>query len=399
MPTLNFIACAGVISGHMVAFRDGSEVSPHKISLLNLASIERLEPAAALEANEVEQLLGMDFFTHADHSYSGLSLVHHLWDFAQKTIEPIPRWLQQLDDIDTEDTWSFIREPLNQHREQLSLANQGISEQQPALQGLRQLLASSKQLSLCQRSCEWTKHTLKTHQKFDLRLQECRRYLQDEFIDELPSSESWLDLLEDRRALLNEIQAWYISNHQIDAIEAWCSQAEQWILQYQKLYGTAHTQSNPNQRDPNLTLFSKQIASRSPSLALPQDHSCHRNVDIELKVKPYCRCGFIPPTNDSGQHHPLKEWADKVLSHFEQQLPASPQRQSLCDAIAQHDWSRASSFFKQLNPEKIPSKPSSFSLGLFKRNLRGKTFHKKDLLQEIERLIAHEEGDWFIIED
>lgn len=398
--TLNFIACAGAISGHMIAFRDEAVVSPHKISMFNLSSIERLEPAAALEPNEVEQLLAMDFFTHADHSYSGLSLAHHLWDFAQKTAEPVARWLEQLDDIDTEDTWSFIHEPLIQHREQLALLNQKINHQNGPLPGLRQLLANSKELALCQRSCEWTKRTLKTHQKFNLHLQDYRGYLQDEFIQELPNAGLWIDILEDRRSLLNEIQTWDMNHNSVDGVEAWCNQAEQWISQYKKLYSTAHAQSNPNQKDTYLSRFSKEIATRFPSLSFPIQSSCHRNVDIELKVKPYCRCGFTPqPTTAHDQQETLTAWIEKLLSHFQQHLVSTPLRQALCEAISRHEWNRAYRFFKQLNIEKAPPKPSTLSLRAFKKSLMGKTFHKKDLIEEIERLISLEDGEWFIIQD
>ena len=382
-----FLAWAAIASGHFQAYRQNEPLSTGKISLHNLETIDELKAIETLEPSQHTLLCQHPFFSSCDQSYSGLSLEKQLWTHTQKQTEPILRWLGSWDSFQCEDAWQFCKSSFVQHQNTLSEFQDLIQLAKTAQDGLLSLLEHHDLFEQTPKALMWGKRfqtALKHHEE---QLPYLWHQLHDEYFEQCPAVGTWLERQEDRKALIRDIQQWEDHENTFDLIEGWVAQARHWLQDYLDFYTEEHQKSQRTDTDASLEIFVSELLHHHPSFKTFQPTpACSRRLDIELKSKPYCRCGFVPQA--SSPDHEGGGVANELIQHCLQTFAGQSFYGQLQQALHEQNWNLATVILKTARHTEPPKRTRSFSLSQNLGKLKGKSLSRQQLLQAIDDILA-----------
>lgn len=280
-----FSLWACVVGEHHQALRDEEVLPSGKLSFQNLHTIEALRPYPRLSDSAMAELCQSVFFRQADQSFVGLALQRQLWQHLQFQIEKIKADLQVVSELDLQGCWSFLEALLAETREALDHVLSLIENRD--MQALESLVGDVRLEDLHHGALALS-NTRKLLRKKGDELPEQWQWLNDEFFDLIEKRGLWLDLQEERRQLLEETRDWSPDTWQ--RIENWSDAAGHWMERYRAFYRESHDRANRPSDLPWQALSEQMQKDR----LLPFTTQCHRNLDLELGPKPYCRCNHAP---------------------------------------------------------------------------------------------------------
>ena len=396
--SVSFLAWAAIASGHYQALRQGVVLPPGKISFHNIDSLDKLLPCECLPVTVVNSLLEDRFFNQADQSYSGLSLQRQLWHYCRQQLQHAPRWLQEWDESQLHGAWSFALPKMLEHRETIAHFNSIVQgNEQNATAGLSGLYEHRQKLPALCEALTWAKEFQRSMQKYSDELQELWMQLFDEFLDDLPKNESWLARREDRRALLAEYKQWQEHDAPFECLEAWIAQARFWLSEYREIYSEAHRQALGSVLSVEEREWLSELQRQHIACPTEQDSACVRRLDVELRNKPYCRCGFIPHLGQSSSQQSLNY--STTIQVLQQNFSQDVGLASLLGNIAKAQWREALAGLKNLLAKKRVAPTKKLSLNHLKHECQNRTFTREQLLRHIEQWLAKEGDVMFVIED
>jgi len=304
-----------------------------------------------------------------------------------------------MENLSLEHAWAFCQEKINGSRDLLrqflSKLNQG---QASSSQGLLQMLEMEDKLPDLDRSLLWVQDFMKGYSRLNEVLEREWLFLADDFLDDLPREGIWLELREDRRHLLAEMQQWQEQKDPWSSLDHWLSRAQEWKIQYLPSYMQAHDLHYRSGASRDELWFQAKV--REIGVVLPKDteyKDCIRDLDLELTAKPFCRCGFRPKLGmqehpDHMDYLPLFEFLIRggYPEHSIQQLKT---------ALSNSDWVGALQTLVSMEKQVKERKVRPLSLKSICNRWQGRYLTRDQMLKELEALLGDDPNQMFELKE
>ncbi|MBF0196288.1 MAG: hypothetical protein HQL32_01190 [Planctomycetes bacterium] len=386
---IHFMIWSSVAGGYYQAKRDGDILPIGKISFQNVETIDSLLKVQSLSEKEFNILLSNPFFKDADHTYSGLSLQRQLWQYVEHRLRNIPQWSQIWEQLDFESLWSFAEPCYRKYRDVLidfstTLTHNPISAQD----GLLYMCQNEERSILLDQALLWADSFARFHQRNQKDIEQYLLFIQDEFLDELPKSGEWLEMIEDRRNLLAESQSWSSHENPWTSIELWLTQVHEWQNAYCLAYTKAHQLYYSVMISEDEMNFRKSLANDGLTQYVGQDQqSCLRNLNLELSQKPFCRCSYSPSWQAS--QLPSSDY-EPAFARFAQLSQDTTSLSRFKSAILDKDWLQAQALWREAAQAKPKVAPKRVSFKRLMQRWKGKKLTREQLFQDLEQYLGQD---------